>query len=621
MPKIRHIAALLLCATGLQAVAQTRTDTIDYHPPYSDLLPVRCVRTIPFASFDGDRKIDGVMTIAGKSGWDAGQHVDEQQYSESRTYRRGMLNGRFTQSYRHSGTGRAGGRYRINRSWSAEGQFSDGQPDGQWIFSLDSRYSSPDDRSNTTLKERVTFDHGRITDITDQDGNHITIDSKGLIDGKGAIKGGDRVTLHKGIITNTYTDITGESHPMGDKERRLVEQVVSGELTLFTLADRGYTIDWQEVFLAQWARCAEHCDRYARIGDFAPRFSMPKYTVRVGRLTEIETVRDEAAIEYYRQRNKEYDNLKTHAHYNTRYGKRYLSSNAEHEIDRCWRSDQERLLSRTMARLSEMQRNKDLTGCSTDDGEIYELIDWPEIKSRPSGRCIEVYNLLDEALAEVSPVIACQIDTIEWLPYQGYTTHCRVHQLRPDSIGHNTFLATIQVDYNGHLLLDQLATQNYRRIANIWDTVDAHEQMALQRHNQLLNTLGGLKQWRDQYLHDYNETMSDRTPKADVRLKDLSDLDSLQRQLEANIAILSQIDSLDRRAERCKPYRTLQRLYDDFRREADLEWTDSRQRLTQYANLLKQFLALAEKETIQNLERTANIERIRTLKELVEHYQ
>ena len=82
MLNLKSFAAVLLCAVTFGATAQTRTDTVEYRPPYSDLLPFRCVRSIPFASVDGERKIDGTMTVTGRSGWDAGQHNDNQQYSE-----------------------------------------------------------------------------------------------------------------------------------------------------------------------------------------------------------------------------------------------------------------------------------------------------------------------------------------------------------------------------------------------------------------------------------------------------------------------------------------------------------------------------------------------------------
>ena len=618
MLNLKSFAAVLLCAVTFGAVAQTRTDTVEYRPPYSDLLPFRCVRSIPFASVDGERKIDGTMTVTGRSGWDAGQHNDNQQYSESRTYVRGMLNGQYRQSYRHNGSGVTGGRYKINRGWSVEGQFSDGQPEGQWTFALDSKYNSPDDRSTTALRERVSFQSGRATAITDQDGNTITIDDKGLIDGRGHIKGGDKVTLKKSVITNLYTDITGETKTTTAKEQKLIDKYLDGGETLFTLADQGYTIDYQEVFLAQWARYAEHCDRYARIGTFAPRFNVPKYTVRIGRLTEIETVRDEAAVEYYRQRNKEYDNLKTYAHYATRYGKRYLSSNAEREIDRQWRIDQERALSHILVTLSQMQRDKKLAGCDNDKGAIYELIDRKDSTSNASSRCVSLFTLLDKAFEKVGPVIGCQIDSIRWLPYHGYVAQCRVNQLRPDSIGYNSYAVRVRADYNGRLSLDQLAAQQYRKTANIWDTVDDRELVVKQRHNTLLEKCRNIKSWRDDYVTAFENMLSDRTTKAEVRLKDLAAMDSLQRKFENNIDLFAAIDAGDREAHKYFNFRTLTALYDAMMKEADIEWSDDTSHLKKVTALQRQYLDLLKTNPPAELERTANMERIRTAKELIE---
>lgn len=616
----KPFSIIFLCVILFNAAAQTRTDTVEYKPPYSDLLPIKCIRTVPYKTIDGERKVDGTLTIEGKGSWDAGQHNDGQQYSESRNYRNGMLNGHYKQSYRHNGYGVAGGRYKINRGWSAEGDFADGLPIGMWTFSLDSKYNSPDDHSNTKLLEKVTFSDGQATSITDQDGYSITIDKKGLIDGKGFIKGGDKVTLKKSVITNIYTDITGETRTTSAKEQKLIERFLNGYETLFTLADQGYTIDYQELFLAQWARYAEHCDRYAQIGRFTTRFTVPKYTVRIGRLTEIETVRDETAVEYYHQRNKEYDNLKTYAHYTTRYGKRHLSSNAERQIDSCWRTDQERALSRMLTTLSEMQRNKKQAGCSSNEGAIYELIDWKNTDTG-SSRCVSLFSLLDQAFEKIGPVIGCHIDSVRWMPYHGYVAQCRINQLRPDSIGYNSYSARVHVDYNGRLTLEQMAAQRYNKTANIWDTVDDRELLVKQHHKLLLEKCGKIKSWRDNYVTSFENMMDDYTTKAEMRLKDLAVMDSLQRQLEKNIALFEQIDEGNHTAHRYRNFRTLTKLYDAMMKEADLEWSDSTEHLQKVADMQRRYLELLKENPPEELERTANMERVKTALELIEGYK
>lgn len=609
---------LFLCAIASTASAQKRTDTVEYKPPYSDLLPIKCVRNVPYKIFDGERKVDGTLTIEGKGGWDAGQHNDNQQYSESRTYVRGMLNGRYRQTYRHNGSGIAGGRYKIDRGWTVEGDFRDGVPVGVWTFALDSKYNSPDDRSSTQLKERVTFDNGRAVSITDQDGNTITIDEKGMVDGKGHIKGGDKVSLLKGVITNLYTDATGETQATTAKERQLIDRFIAGEETLFTLADQGYTIDWQEVFLAQWARFAEHCDRYAQIGSFATRFKLPKYTIRIGRLIEIETVNDEIAIDYYRQRNKEYDNLKTKAHYNTRYGKRYLSSNAEREIDRWWRIDQERMLSHSLATLSQIQHNRDMTACSNEEGSIYELIDFHDIKTSPTERCKAILAILDETIGDLYPIASCKIDAIEWHPYQGYIANCRINRTRQDSIGYDSYKAKLEVDYNGHLMIELMKGQSHPKTPNIWDTIDSRETLLARQHTALLSKCNGIKTWRDDYATAYENMMSDRTPKAEVRLSDIAAMDSLQRQLESNIELFASIDAGTREAHKYLNFRKLTSLYDAMMKEADLEWSDSHEHLRKVADMQKQYLEMLKNIPPAELERTANMEQVRTARELIE---
>lgn len=617
----KFFAIILFCGITFCTLGQTRVDTVEYKPPYSDLLPIKCIRTVPYMTFDGERKVDGTLTIEGKGGWDAGQHTDNQQYSESRTYSRGMLNGHYRQSYRHTGSGVAGGRYKINRGWTAEGDFKEGLPVGMWTFTLDSRYNSPDDRSSTQLREQVTFVEGRAVAITDQDGNTITVDEKGLMNGKSNIKGGDRVTLKKSVITNLYTDATGETHATTTKEQQLIERFVAGKETLFTLADKGYTVDWQEVFLTQWARFAEHCDRYAQIGSFATRFRVPKYSVSIGRLTEITTVSDEAAVDYYRQRNKEYDNLKTKAHYNTRYGKRYLSSNAERKIDHWWRIDQERMLSHTLATLSQIQHNKDFSACSSEEGSIYELIDFNDIKTSSSERCKAIMTLLDETLGSLYPIAGCKIDTIKWIPYQGYIAQCRINQMRQDSIGFDSYSARLEVDYNGHLLIEQLHGQSYKKTANIWDTVDAREATIARQHSDLLTKCSGIKSWRDEYVTAYEDMLSDRTPKAEVRLKDLTTMDSLQRQFDSNIEIFASIDEANHEAHRYMNYRKLTSLYDAMMKEADLEWSDSGEHLRKVAEMQRKYLDMLKRGNLSELERTANMDNVRTAKELIEIWE
>lgn len=618
MLKVKFFSFALLCCAVVCGVAQTRTDTIEYKPPYSDLLPIKCIRTVTYRTFDSERKVDGILSIEGKGSWDAGQHNDNQQYSETRTYTRGMLNGPYKQSYRHNGNGVAGGRYKINRGWTAEGDFSNGLPVGVWIFSLDSRYNSADDHSHTQLRERVTFAEGRAIAISDQDGNSITIDDKGLVDGNGHIKGGDKVSLRKSVITNLYTDATGETQTTTTKERQMIDRYLSGEETLFTLADKGYTIDWQEVFLAQWARFAEHCDRYVQMGSFATRFRVPKYSLRVGRLTEIQTVRDEVAVDYYRQRNKEYDNLKTKAHFNTRYGKRYLSSNAEKEIDRAWRTDQERLLSLTLANLSQIQHNKDLSACDSEDGTIYELVVIHDIMSSPSERCKAILSTLDAAIGNLYPIAGCKIDTIEWHPYQGYIAHCRINRMRNDSIGFDSYAAELEVDYNGHLLIELMKGQSYNKVPNIWDTIDTRESDISRLHAALLAKCSGIKQWRDDYATAYESLMSDRTPRPNVRLRDLEAIDSLQRQFENNIDLFATIDKNNREAHKYLNFRLLTKLYDTMMKEADVEWSDSGEHLRQVTDLQQRYLTLLRNNSPAELERTANMEHIRTAKELVE---
>ena len=113
--------------------------------------------------------------------------------------------------------------------------------------------------------------------------------------------------------------------------------------------------------------------------------------------------------------------------------------------------------------------------------------------------------------------------------------------------------------------------------------------------------------------------LSDRTIKPEVRLKDLATMDSLQRQFESNIDLFAAIDAGDSEAHKYMNFRKLTNLYDAMMKEADIEWSDDTNYLKKVTALQRQYLDLLKNTPPAELERTANMERIKTAKELIEY--
>lgn len=581
MKKTKYIMLAALLLVPATVLGQTvRKDTVMVKSPYADLRGIRCVQTVPYKTIDGVKQVDGTLTIEGKDSWDAGQHDDSQTYWEQRTYVGGMLNGAFRQKYTHNGYGRAGGRYKIDRKFTADGNFKNGIPTGLWKLSLTALYNDDGTKEMTKLTETVTFKEGKAVTIVDHAGKRIDIDYKGLASGTGDIKGGPKtttaVTLKNGVATNIYVDIDGEQHLTGEKEKKMVEQVLSGNGDIFTLHDKGYTIEWQERFLAQWARYAEHIDRYARVGAFAMRFRVPKYTIRIGILKEIDTIAADKGLEYYDQRPKEYDRLMTEGYYPTRYGNRYLNSRSAKLVREQWKRDQEKVIAQNLQS-----------------------------------------NARHEAVAPISPVLGCRIKSVNWRPYEGYTAVCQIDKQAPDSIGFSTWQLSLSVDTSGSILLGRLNHASYQRIANIWDTVANRERQLANHYSEIMShshTMPVLmRHWFEEYGRYFADAMDDRTNKAAVRLSDLDRIDSLQYQFAHNYDLLYRIDTLQAAMEQYKIYTKLWTLYDKFRRESDIEWNDDSARLQRYADTLSKYLRLLKESETYTLERNANIYKVKTL--------
>lgn len=602
----RTLLILVGISLAASAISQTRTDTIDYRPPYSDLNPIKCIRKVPYQTFNGESKVHGTVTTSGKSNWDAGAKSDVQKFEESRTYSQGMLNGAFYQTYHHNGYGIVGGKYKIDRQWTIKGQFADGQPNGTWFFSIHSKYAGADDNSNTNLSENVKFENGKAVEITDQDNKTIRIDKNGLISGSGSIKGGSSVTLTNSVITNYYIDITGDKHAVTAKEKHIIQRIIEHPEERFIWADSGYAIDWQEVFLAQWSRYAEHIDRYGRIGTFATRFKTPPYSVRIGQLCEIQTTDWEKPLEYYTQRPKEYDELMTKGYYPTRYGRRYLGEKAAIATRERWIADQNKMLNNKLVALSENIHNGNCAAVS-------EIV----ITNGENSDCHSTMQQLQKAMGDLYPIVGCKTDSIEWTPFHGYIAQCTIYKGKADSIGYESYKTVLKIDSEGHIILDKTFSDAPKRIPNIWDTIDTRERICAKRYSDVIAKSAKLKQLRDNYETHYQNIMSDKTIKPEVRIADLDNLTQQQEQFAENIDMFETMQQIDRKMEEFQSYKKIYSLYNNYLDNSNINWNSPREKLETTIATLQKFLELISTHDAYEIERKANMARINSLTDLL----
>lgn len=591
---MKHLLAILLVLL-LSASASSAQDSVAYRSPYRDLRPVTC-RLVAETNASG--RYHGKYVLTGSDRLNSGQRNDMQQYTEVRTYADGLLHGSFSQKYLHQGSGQISGRFTISHNWTVEGRFFHGVPDGSWTFAVNSKYSSYAEKENVRLREVVSFEHGRVTSITDHAGNHIDIDPQGLISGVGTLKDGTRVILSRSVITNTCLDLLGDAHPMTTEQTFMLRKYLDGEWSIFQLADHGYTIDRRETFLSQWSRFAEHADRYARLGSLAPNYQVPPYSVRLGQLREIQLAPDAKAVEYYVQSTPtQFDEMMSRGYFVGPYGRRYFSSNAANMVLQRWSKDQAQLLSRRLSAVARDQADADwnayLSSCGEDGSRTAEMF----APSLASPR-----RLVDEKFRPLFPIVGHQVDSVVWQPHSGFVAHCIIHKMAPDSVGFESYAVLLPHDMDRRLLADQMDPSAYRRVPNAWDTVYAFERQLAQQHSRVLSTMH--QEHRQSYRAYYDSLLADRTILVDVRMADLRDLDTLQQQLIANAPYYRQIESLQLELKHTlQPYKRLSRAFREYQAASRPEWDSPTEYLAQLLDRHQQLLRAASSQDLNDLER------------------
>lgn len=605
---MKHLHAILAVLLLTVSASQAQT-TIEYRSPYRDLRPVPCQLTV---ERNNQGAMNGTYTLKGSDDLKGSIRSDRQQYSETRHYSNGVVSGRFSQSYSHSGSGNISGRYTISHDWSVNGSFANGLPDGTWVFDITTRLNSSSEREHTHLKETVVFDNGRVNSITDQNGNYISVGPDNKLTGTGTLKDGTRVVLHNSIVTNNCVGLTGDTKPLSDEQTFMLRKLLDGEWTVFDLSDRGYTIDWQEAFLSQWARLAEHADRYARLSSIAPQCTLPSYSIRIGRLREVRLVDDDKAVEYYHQRPNKFHDMITTGCFQGPYGKRYFGSTAAQKVLHCWAQDQRQVLARKLGLISKVMMDDTWDQCLLDCVEgtspMLDLIAWQRSSSGLSEEETyrEAARLIKDKFDSLYPVCGFTIDSVAWFRNQGARAFCTIHRLAKDSVGYESFKVEMQTNLDGYLLIGRMEPYSYRRVQNLWDTVYRFEAQVAQRHKDLVYKMGTIKDWREPYVEYYDNLVADHSSRPEVRLADLQGLDSLQQQLAANIPVLSKIDMQHAQIRNMlRQFKRLSRNYQSFYQGFSPEWDDETSRLQQLQDYQERLLRQFRAQNLAEVERQA----------------
>lgn len=607
--KKMHLKSILLFAMlnlTLTSIAQ-QPQEVEYRSPYRDLRPISCTLS---ASRNSNGEYHGDYSLKGSDNLKSGQRTDLQQYAETRHYSHGIPDGRLHQSYSHSGSGQISGRFTICHNWSVDGTFDNGIPTGTWTFDVQSKFDSYADKSNTRLREKVVFEDGRVSAITDQDGNYISVTHKG-ISGTGTLKDGTRVILTNSIVTNTYIDLTGDLKKLNNEQSFLLSKLLDGEWSIYQLADHGYAIDWKETFLAQWARYAEHADRYAHLADISPRFHTPSYSVRLGQLREINLIDDDKAVEYYRQRPSHFYEMMANGCFQGPYGKRYFGSRAALMIQQAWAQNQREVIGRKLSQIARIQDNDSweqcLIDCAEGNSPLLDLIAFRhDDNSSPNDTYREAARLYKEKFTDLYPIVGHSIDSISWMPQQGVKAQCIIYRMAKDSVGYESYAVTLQTDMDGYLLIGRMEPATYHRISNIWDTIYQYESNLTTRHQSLIYKMGTIKTWRQPYAAHFEDSFADRTNMPDIRMADLRDLDSLQQVVEFNIPLLSKIDQQHAKIRNSiHQYKRLTLAYLNYYDEFAPVWDDTSDRLQELIDFQQQLLRAIAKSDMPAIERKA----------------
>lgn len=557
MNKLLYIVCLLcglLC--GNVVLSQNSIlDSIEYRSPYLDLRPVRCTKNI---HYDGDKKIHGVFTIKGADELKWSRRTDSQQYTEIRHYQHGVLEGSFSQTYSHSGVGSIAGAYQVDRRWSIKGQFANGRPDGAWVFTVTSKMVSGGEREHTKYTETAVYENGELRSIADGDGHRLIVHPDGTLSGNAKMKDGTEVTLSHSIVMNSYLDIDGERLKVGPRQQSLLATMVSP----FIMADSGYAIDYQEIFLIQTSRLADHVDRYGHLNSVTPMFAKVPYSVRIGQLRKINPATADDAFEYYYQMSEKADQMLGEGYFVRRNSKRFFGSAAEKRIRAYHTKRQNEALERkleTLVRLSDEHSWDEITAdCEGGKSPLLDLIavQWSENQMTSEEMYKEAARVINEKLRSLYPVSGYHILSSTYTANEGLKAQVEMRQLKDDGVSYESKKVEIQTSPAGHIMISRMNPSQYLPMSNDWDSVWMMEKALNQRHKELLAKMRPLKLWIKEYEHYYDSAFADRTTRPEVRRADLEELQEIQNDIIDNLELFATIqhqhDVLKRESEQSR---------------------------------------------------------------------
>ena len=524
---ILSLVSFLAVLSSLSTLGQTKTtDTLVYRSPYADLRPISCtVRQ----TLDSSGQRQGVCRIEGSDEVRQGGSYNEQHYSESRTYRNGILDGPFAQSFRHTGHGNAWNPYKVRRHWTADGTFRHGHPDGKWRFAIESSSNAGGEASTTRYTYTLEFDNGTLQTLDDNQGHRLQFHSDGTVSGRAVVSdGGNRsYRLVHSVVTDSYETLDGGMEPLPSR----LDSLLTATMTPFDRTDRGYAVEYGERKILQVSRCCDIIDRYVRLTALDTGLRATPLT-RVGVLREVRAVADDAAFDYYVQSAGAADRLLSDGYYERRHRKYYISSKAEARIREHLTKYQSDQLSHKLLIIASLMDKEPwdtvLAECRSGRSPLLDMVaaQWGKVDFE--GQCDESAEMLDRAFRPLYPLRGFRIASANYEPYKGLKAEVEFYVVGADSIRYKSVTAVVQTTPTGHILVGRLDPRAYRTIGNVWDTIDERERWLNARHQQILDRKDVDPDELREYRDEYETLFDDTTILPEVRLKDLRLLEELQ---------------------------------------------------------------------------------------------
>lgn len=537
------LAAFVLLSAFVLAPSRSRCqnvrEQVEYRSPYIDLRPISCEKVCRYS----DGKPEGEFSISGKDLYKGSKRTDSQRYSEVRHYLHGVLQGPFSQDYTHHGSGDVAGSYLVDRNWSVKGQFADGQPDGTWVFSVDSKIKARGENGSTRYRMAVDYEHGTIKKISDERGNSLLVNEDGSLTGSATLKDGTQIVMMRSVVTGSYLN------KEGDRMRCQTEQadVLNSSRNPFEMADRGYAIDYQDVFLQQSSRLADMIDRYSRITSICKGFQKIPYSVRVGQLRQVDPVSAAAAFEYYFQSPGKADQMLKEGWYINRGSKRFFGTEGEKLIRRHYTEIQKEMLDKKLSLMVKTMEGKDWDGfmeeCRSGKSPILDLfaVRWSREGLTRAEQIQEASVLIEKNLKPIFPLSGFEIRNARYTPYEGLSSLVVMHRRGHDTVSYESVAVPLKTGSSGYMLLSRLNPSEYSTEPNDWDTIARFESRLRSRCAELMARLRPMKEWSHEYQTFFDSVMSDRSIRPEVRMEDLEYLDEVQQEVWENADLLKEI--------------------------------------------------------------------------------